>query len=91
MVSSSGNAGLSKSLILKGMQCPKALYLVKNPPAFELPPQPHLEAKYRTGNEVGLLAQQLFPGGTEIPFHGLTVTQQVEQTRQLIDAGAQVI
>jgi hypothetical protein len=90
-VSSSGNAGLSKSLILTGMQCPKALYLVKNPPAFELPPQPHLEAKYRTGNEVGLLAQQLFPGGTEIPFHGLTVTQQVEQTRQFIDAGAQVI
>ena len=90
-MSSSGNAGLSKSLILKGMQCPKALYLVKNPPAFELPPQPHLEAKYRTGNEVGLLAQQLFPGGTEIPFHGLTVTQQVEQTRQLIDAGDQVI
>jgi hypothetical protein len=90
-VSSSGNAGLSKSLILKGMQCPKALYLVKNPPAFELPPLPHLEAKYRTGNEVGLLAQQLFPGGTEIPFHGLTVAQQMEQTRQLIDAGDQVI
>jgi hypothetical protein len=90
-VRSSGNAGLSKSLILKGTQCPKALYLVKNPPAFELPPRPHLEAKYRTGNEVGLLAQQLFPGGTEIPFHGLTVTQQVVQTRQLIDDGAQVI
>jgi hypothetical protein len=40
MVNSSGNAALSKSLILKGMQCPKALYLAKNPPEFELPPQP---------------------------------------------------
>jgi len=39
-MSSSGNAGLSKSLILKGMQCPKALYLAKNPPEFKLPPQP---------------------------------------------------
>jgi hypothetical protein len=39
-MSSSGNAGLSKSLILKGMQCPKVLYLAKNPPEFELPPQP---------------------------------------------------
>jgi len=39
-MSSSGNAGLSKLLILKGMQCPKALYLAKNPPEFELSPQP---------------------------------------------------
>lgn len=91
MVGSSGNAGLSKSLILKGMQCPKALYLAKNPPAFELPPQPDREAKFQLGNEVGLFAQQLFPGGTEIPFHGLSVPQQIEQTRQLMDAGAHVI
>jgi len=90
-MSSSGNAGLSKSLILKGMQCPKALYLAKNPPEFEFPPQPHVEAKFQTGNQVGILAQQLFPGGTEIPFHGLSVAKQVEQTRQLIDAGEQVI
>jgi hypothetical protein len=91
MVGLSGNAGLSKSLVLKGIQCPKALYLAKNPPAFELPPQPDLEAKFQLGNEVGLLAQQLFPGGTEVPFHGLSVSQQVEQTRQLMGAGAQVI
>lgn len=86
-----GKAGLSKSLILKGMQCPKALYLQKNPPAFELPPQPDLEAKFRAGHEVGILAQQLFPGGTEAPFEGLSVPEQIEQTRQLIDSGAQVI
>ena len=91
MVSSSGNAGLSKSLILKGMQCPKALYLVKNPPAFEFPPQPDLEAKFRVGHEVGSLAQQLFPGGVEVPFDGLSVAQQVEQTRQLMESGAPVI
>lgn len=39
-MSSSWIAGLSKSQILKGMQCPKALYLAKNPPEFERPPQP---------------------------------------------------
>jgi len=91
MVSSSGNAGLSKSLILKGMQCPKALYLAKNPPAFEFPPRPYLEAKFQSGNQVGLLAQQLFPGGTEIPYDGLSVAEQVAQTQQLIDAGQKVI
>ena len=84
-------AGLSKSLILKGMQCPKALYLQKNPPDFELPPQPGLEAKFRAGHEVGILAQQLFPGGTEVPFEGLSVPEQIAQTRQLIDSGAEVI
>ena len=84
-------SGLSKSLILKGMQCPKALYLQKNPPDFEFPPQPDLEAKFRAGHEVGILAQQLFPGGTEVPFEGLSVPEQIEQTRQLIDTGAEVI
>lgn len=84
-------SGLSKSLILKGIQCPKALYLQKNPPDFEFPPQPDLEAKFRAGHEVGILAQQLFPGGTEVPFEGLSVPDQVRQTRELIDAGAEVI
>jgi hypothetical protein len=83
--------GLSKSLIIKGLQCPKALYLQKNPPTFIFPPQPDLEAKFRAGNEVGILAQQLYPGGTEVPFDGLSVIEQIEQTRQQIDAGAKVI
>jgi len=83
--------GLSKTLILKGMQCPKALYLQKNPPDFIFPPQPDLEAKFRAGHEVGILAQQLFPGGTEVPFEGLSVPEQIEQTRRLIDSGAKVI
>lgn len=78
-----GIIGLSKSLILKGMQCPKALYLQKNPPDFQFPPQPDLEAKFRAGNKVGTLAQQLFPGGTEVPFEGLSVSEQIAQTRQL--------
>jgi hypothetical protein len=73
------------------MQCPKALYLAKNPPVFEFPPQPHVEAKFQTGNQVGILAQQLFPGGTEVPFDGLSVPEQIAQTWQLIDAGEQVI
>ena len=87
----SDRSGLSKSLLLKGLQCPKALWLAKNPPAFEFPPQPDLEARYRAGTEVGLLAQQLFPGGTEVPFAGLSVAEQVARTRELIAGGAAVI
>ncbi|MFU8773114.1 MAG: DUF2779 domain-containing protein [Anaerolineales bacterium] len=86
-----GRSDLSKSLILKGMQCPKALYLQKNPPDFDSPAQPDLAAKFRAGHEVGILAQQLFPGGTEVPYEGLSVSGQIEQTRQLIESGAEVI
>jgi hypothetical protein len=83
--------GLSKSLILKGIQCPKALYLAKFPPDFELPPKPELEARYRAGIEVGHLAQQLFPGGIEVPYEGLSVAEQVARTRDLIAGGAEII
>lgn len=85
------NTGLSKSLILKGLQCQKALWLTKNPPDFELPPKPDLEALFRTGTEVGILAQQLFPDGVEVPYEGLSFGQQLTRTKQLIDSGAEVI
>ena len=43
------------------------------------------------GREVGLLARQLFPGGTEVPFTNLSLTQQVARTNELIKAGVNVI
>lgn len=82
---------LSKTSLLKGMQCPKALYLSKNPPAFEILPDPDREAKFQAGHEVGLLARQLFPGGSEVPSPGLSVTEQIAQTNELIEAGAEII
>jgi hypothetical protein len=84
---SAAGPGLSKSLILKGIQCLKAIYLAKNPPDLAFPPQPDREARYRTGTEVGLLAQRLFPGGAEVPYAGLSVNEQVARTRELIEAG----
>ena len=87
----SGGSGLSKTLILKGLQCPRALWLTRNPPAFEFPPQPELEARFRAGTEVGQLAQQLFPGGTEVPYEGLSVPAQLARTRELIASGTEVI
>ncbi len=91
MASRKGNSGLSKSLILKGLQCQKALWLTKNPPDFELPPKPDLQALFRAGTEVGILAQQLFPGGVEVPYEGLSFGEQLTRTKQLIDSGAEII
>jgi len=82
--------GLSKTSLLKGIQCPKAIYLFKNPPAFAIPADPDLEAKFQAGQEVGVLALQLFPGGTEVPYSGFSVTEQIAKTRELIAAGAEV-
>ena len=87
----SGSSGLSKSLILKGLQCQKALWLAKHPPAFDFPSQPDLEAKFAAGTEVGVLAQQLFPGGIEVPYEGLSFPAQLARTKELIDSGTQVI
>lgn len=91
MTNGTRSTGLSKTSLLKGIQCPKALYLSKNPPAFEVPPDPDRAAKFVLGREVGVLAQQLFPGGTEVPFAGSSVTEQVAKTRELIEAGIEVI
>lgn len=55
MGSRQGGSGLSKSLILKGLQCQKALWLSKNPPDFPLPEKPELQAKFDLGTEVGKL------------------------------------
>jgi hypothetical protein len=91
MGSRQGGSGLSKSLILKGLQCHKALWLTKNPPDFPLPEKPELLARFQLGTEVGILAQQLFPGGTEVPYEGLSFPDQLTRTRQLIESGAEVI
>jgi DNA repair exonuclease SbcCD ATPase subunit len=82
---------LTKTSILQGIQCPKALYLSKNPPPIEIPPDPDLEAKFRMGKEVGLLARQLFPGGIEVPFSDLSFSEQISKTKELMAAGVNVI
>lgn len=87
----SAGLSLSKSLLLKGIQCPKALYLAKHPPDFIFPPCPEREARYSAGSEVGRLAQGLYPGGVEVPYEGLSIPEQVARTAALIEAGAPVI
>ena len=83
--------GLSKTSLLKGIQCPRALYLSKNPPPFKIPPDPDLEAKFDMGRQVGELARHLFPGGKEVPFDGLSLSEQAVKTGESIEAGTGVI
>jgi hypothetical protein len=87
----SRNTYLSKSLFMRGLQCHKSLYLHKHQPELRGEPTPELLALWRTGREVGAFAQNLFPGGVEIPFDGLSKPEQLSKTREEIAKGAKVL
>jgi len=82
---------LSKSRFIRGMQCHKALWLQTHRPKLKEETPPERQAIFDTGHEVGILAQQLFPGGVEVPFDGVSLSDQIEQTRRLIESGADTI
>jgi hypothetical protein len=82
---------LSKSLFVRGLQCHKSLYLYKFHPELRDEVSVSLEARFRSGTEVGILAQKLFPGGVEIPHDDLSYPEQVSLTKKEIDNGTKTI
>jgi hypothetical protein len=54
---------LSKSTYLYGLQCQKRLFLHKKYPSWANPLDEVTQSIFQTGTNVGVLAQQLFPGG----------------------------
>ena len=79
---------LSKSLFIRGLQCHKSLYLEKYKPELKPPISEQTEALFKSGHLVGGLAQQLFPGGIEIPYDGNTYEEQISMTGNEISRGA---
>ena len=83
---------LSKSTFIKGMQCEKALYLSKHHRELKDPINPSLEAIFVQGNQVGELAQQLFPGGIDCtPESYFDFQKAVIRTKEEIEKGTKVI
>ncbi|AEG31328.1 DUF2779 domain-containing protein [Thiomicrospira cyclica] len=82
---------LSKSQYIRGLQCHKSLWLLKHRPELRAKPDAEEQALFDTGNTVGDLACQLFPGGVEIKFDPQSFDDMIEQTRQLIADGVEVI
>jgi len=83
---------LSKSTFLRGLQCRKSLYL--NAYRHELRDETgeDLLAIFKRGNEVGELAQSLFPGGINAsPEKPLKIKESVAYTRKLMSEGAGTI
>ncbi|WP_120946112.1 DUF2779 domain-containing protein [Helicobacter labacensis] len=81
---------LSKSKFLKGMQCPKMLWLEKRKKEVFQPDTDFLQ-KAQNGQEVGQLARELFPGGREIVFNPENMAGMAKHTKELIDQGVKTI
>jgi len=79
---------ISKSQYLKGLQCPKALWIYRNRPdlAPEIPAsKQHI---FDQGHEVGILAQQYFAGGVEVTEKYYEIDKAITSTEDHIRNGA---
>ena len=83
------NPYLSKTLYIKGCQCQKALWLKKYRPELADEISMEQQALFDSGTEVGILSQQLFPGGVLIPYAGHSMAEQVVLTEKSIAQGIQ--
>ena len=78
---------LSKSLYTRGLQCIKSLWLKKYKKEVLSEPDDFAKAIFESGNKVGDLACELFPGGKEIPYEGSSFDEKIALTKKWLDEG----
>jgi len=83
---------LSKSTYIKGEQCLKQLYLLKKRAFLRDRMPAERLAIFSRGTNVGIYAQELFPGGIDAgPKHPSQYRKAVIKTKELIEAGQEII
>lgn len=82
---------LSKSRYIRGLQCQKSLYLYTYQPELRDEITEDQQAVFGIGTDVGILARSLFPGGEEIPYDGLSLSEQLEATTYEISKGTPIL
>ncbi len=83
---------ISKSGFIRGMKCPKSLYLYYNKPEERDEPDESRQNLYNSGHDVGRLAQQLFPGGIDASSgEPANYPENIAYTAELIRDGFPVI
>lgn len=83
---------LSKTSFIRGIQCPRSLYLDRYHPELRDEPDPYLQDIFQQGIDTGILARGLFPGGVEAsPEESGNYLQAARRTKELISDGVTVI
>ena len=83
---------ISKSAFIKAEQCLKHFYLYKNHPYLRDALSKEKQLIFKRGTDVGIFAQQLFPGGIDVT-QGEKRDQQLfaDKTKELISKGVNTI
>lgn len=85
-------AHISKSAFVKGVQCSKQLYYYKNNYNDRDPLTTDEQVKFKRGVDVGVMAQQLFPGGKDLtPASPWQYKQATAVTRHFLEQGLKVL
>ena len=82
---SSRKSSLSKSTLIRSIQCSKSLYLYKNNYNLRDKPNTTQQQKFDRGHRVGKLAHQLFPGGKDCsPPNPFSYDESIAATKLLV-------
>lgn len=83
---------LSKSTFMRGMQCPKSLWLHKHKPELRDEMTEQQAAIFQSGTDIGLLARQLFDAGIDAaPPTPYEYQKSVADTAKYIRKGVNII
>ncbi len=82
---------LSKSQYVKGLQCPKALWFYRHRKDLKPEIDPETQARFDTGNQIGLLAQQYFLNGVEVTADYWDIESAELSTKQYVADGHDII
>lgn len=82
---------LSKTKLMRGYRCHKALYLTLHNPELEPPIDEEKQALFDQGNAVGVLARTHFPGGVLVDNKPWDFVGAMAKTRELIEKKTPVI
>ncbi|WP_027137401.1 DUF2779 domain-containing protein [Gaetbulibacter saemankumensis] len=83
---------LSKSTFIRGLQCEKSLYLYKHHYDLKVEASTQIQAIFNQGNNVGILAHDLFPNGVDAsPSSYFKIQESVLKTKKFIENGESII
>lgn len=82
---------LSKTKIMRGYRCAKAIYLTIHQPDLEPPIGPDQQAVFDQGNWVGEVARTYYPGGVLIDNKPWDFGGSLKRTRELLKEGTEFI